>query len=97
MIIRNSFRSREEYRMEVSQVYFENADLFCGRVTLLQFSDAAVVGMQVNQATSNDRGNGCTVHLSSVKWRVSAFRLRTIYIENPFKLWIENREVRVRM
>ena len=66
------------------------------RVALLEFIEARVIGMQIDQPAADDRGDGRAVHRASVKRSVAALRLGPVDVEDPFQLRIENRHVRMR-
>src|SRR5262245_24257075 len=66
-----------------------------GCAPVFQFADPAVVGVKINEPAADDSGDGSAVHRASVKRCVSALRLGTVNVEDPFELRIENRNVGV--
>src|ERR1044072_5004293 len=52
--------------------------------------------MKINQASADHRRDRCALHWATVERRVATLRLRTCQVEDPFKLRIENRNVRMR-
>src|ERR1044072_9038570 len=80
----------------------EVCDLFFGsvgsrsRAEWLRFVETCGIRMKINQASADPRRDRCALHWATVERRVATLRLRTCHVEDPFKLRIENRNVRMR-